>query len=222
MSLVRTSVALACVAVVLLTASPAAAQSVEEKLISRLTAVSNETDRRTASFMREIAPRLASLKLDRLSTPENLVSRDGRAAIRAGYLSFSRIIDDMDAFDRAEEARVVHALCKAASEFPPDVASEVQAGFKRGYARTSARHAALRTAQRQSIRATLELVDVIEGSVGGVSILNGRLAFGDRETQLRVSGLFSELGRLEVEEQRAEREILESRRGNALHGDLAK
>ena len=114
------------------------------------------------------------------------------------------------------------ALSEATSGFPRDLALEAQAGFKRGYARTSARHAALRGAQRQSVRATLELVEVIERSVGGVSIANGRLAFVDRETQVRVSRLFSELGRLEMEEQRAEREILKSRRGNALHGDLAK
>ena len=211
MSLVRTGIALAYFAVVLLTASPASAQWVEEQLTSRLAAVSNETDRRTASFMRAIAPRLASLQLDHLSTPEKLVSREGRAAIRAGYLSFSTIIDDIDSFDRAEEIRVLNALSATTSGLPADVAKEAQAGFKRGYARTSARHAALRATQRQSIRATLELADVIERSNGIVSIANGRLVFGDPETQVRVSRLFSELGRLEMEEQRLERAILESR-----------
>lgn len=218
MSLVRPHLALAYLAVMLLTATPAPAQSVEERLVSKLRAISAETDQRTAAFMRELAPRQASLNLAHLSTPENLVSREGRAAIRAGYSAFSRIIDDMDSFDRAEEVRVAHALTEAVSGFPPDLASEVQAGFKRGYARTSARHAALRDAQRQSIRVTLKLVDVIESSVGGVSIANGRLAFGDAETQVRVSRLFSELARLEMEEQRAEREILESRRSTDSHG----
>lgn len=195
----------------LLTATPAAAQSVEERLIAKLAAVSVEIDHRSEAFMSEIAPRQASLRLNDLSTPENLASREGRAAIRAGYSSFSKIIDDMDSFDRAEEVRVGKALSDAASGFPPNLALEVQAGFKRGYARTAARHAALRAAQRRSIRATLELVDVMERAAGGVSIASGRLAFVDRETQARVSRLFSELVRLEMEEQRLEREILESR-----------
>ena len=222
MNLARMHVSLACLALMLLTPTLAAAQPIEETLISKLAAVSADTDRRTAAFMSEIAPRHAALRLEELSTPENLVSREGRAAIRAGYLSFSRIIDDMDSFDRAEEIRVGNALSDAASGFPPKLALEAQVGFKRGYARTSARHAALRAAQRQSIRATLELVDAIESSVGGVSIANGRLTFMDRETQVRVSHLFSELRRLEVEEQRAEREILDGRRGAGLHGDPAK
>ena len=206
------SVALTYLAATLLTATPAAAQSVEERLISKLAAVSVETNQRTAAFMSEVEPRQASLRLHNLSTPENLVSREGRAAIRAGYLSFSKIIDDMDSFDRAEEVRVGKALSDATSGFPPNMALEAQAGFKRGFARSSARHAALRATQRQSIRATLELVEVIERSVGGVSIANGRLAFVDRETQVQVSRLFSELVRLEMEEQRLEREILEGRR----------
>ena len=209
MSLVRMHVA--CLAIMVLTATPAAAQSVEELLIAKLAAISLEADQRTAAFMREIAPRQASLRLTDLSTPENLVSREGRAAIRAGYLSFSKIIDDMDSFDRAEEIRVGKALSDATSGFPPKVALDAQAGFKRGFARTAARYAALRAVQRQSIRATLELVDIIERSVGGVSIAGGRLAFVDRETQLRVSHLFSELGRLEMEEETLEREIAERR-----------
>lgn len=162
--------------------------------------------------MRDLAPRQASLKLGELSTANNFAVPEGRAAIRAGYLEFARIIDDMDSFDREEEMRVHNALSEAVSGFPPNLASEAQTGFKRGYARTSAKHAALRAAQRHSIRATLELVEVIERSVGGVSIANGRLVFMDRETQLRVSHLFSELGRLELEEQKLERAIEESRR----------
>ena len=211
MSLVRMHVALASLAFILLMATSAAAQSHEERLISRLAAISVEIDQRTAAFMSGIAPRQASLRLTDLSTPENLVSREGRVAIRAGYLSFSKIIDDMDSFDRAEEVRVGKALSDATSGFPPNLALEAQAGFKRGYARTAARHAALRAVQRESIRATLELVEVIERSLGGVSMAGGRLSFVDRETQMRVSGLFSELIRLEMEEQRLEREIIESR-----------
>lgn len=190
MSLVRMRVALAYLAVMLLTATSAAAQSVEERLISNLAAISVEIDQRTAAFMSEIAPRQASLRLNDLSTPENLVSREGRAAIRAGYLSFSKIIDDMDSFDRAEEVRVGKALSDATSGFPPKLAFEAQAGFKRGYARTSAACRAS-SRKRQSIRATLELVEVMERSVGEVSIASGRLAFVDRETQARVSRLFS-------------------------------
>lgn len=69
--------------------------------------------------MSEIAPRHGSLRLNELSTPENLASREGRAAIRAGYSSFSRLIDDMDSFDRAEEVRVGSTLSEATSGFPP-------------------------------------------------------------------------------------------------------
>lgn len=216
-SLVRMRVELACVAVMLLTVAPAAAQ-VEERLLSKLAAVSVESDQRTAAFMSEIAPRHASLRLNELSTPENLASREGRAAIRSGYSTFSRLIDDMDSFDRAEQVRVDIALSEATSGFPPDLALEVQTGFRRGYARTSAKHAALRAAQRQSIRATLELVEVIERSAGGVSIAEGRLVFADRQTQAQVSRLFSEVGRLEVEEQRLEREIPQSRSGPVESG----
>lgn len=50
MSLVRIRVALACLTVMLLTSTPAAAQSVEERLISKLAAVSVESDQRTAAF----------------------------------------------------------------------------------------------------------------------------------------------------------------------------
>ena len=213
MSFVRNHVAMAYLAAMLLTATSTSAQSVEERLISKLAAISGETNQRTAAFMSEVEPRQAALRLNDLSTPENLVSREGRAAIRAGYLSFSKIIDDMDSFDRAEEARVGKALSDATSGSPRSMALEAQAGFKRGFARTAARHAALRATQRQSIRATFELVEVIERSVDGVFIANGRLAFVDQETEAQVSRLFSELVRLEMEEQRLEREILESRSG---------
>ena len=205
------SLASAALTALLLASTTAAAQSDEDLLLSKLAEVSREANRRTEAFMSEIAPRQASLGLNDLSTPENLVSREGRAAIRAGYSGFSKIIDDMDSFDRAEEVRVSTEVSDATLGFAPNLALEAQAGFNRGYARTSARHAALRAAQRQSIRTTLELVEVIERSVGGVSMAGGRLAFVDRETQVRVSRMLSELVRLEVEEQRLEREILESR-----------
>lgn len=211
MSFVQAQIALAHLAVMLLTANPTAAQSVEERLISKLAAISAETDQRTAAFMSEIAPRQAALRLGELSTPHNLASREGRSAIRTGYLLFAKIIDDMDAFDRAEEVRVSHALSGATTGFPPEIAMEAQSGFKRGYARMSARHAVLRAAQRESIRVTLELVDLIDRAPG-VSIVSGQLNFLDRETETRVSRLLSELGRLEMEEQRAEQEIMKSRR----------
>ena len=211
MNHVRKVVALAFLTVTLVTALTSAGQTVEERLFSTLAAISADADQRTAAFMREVAPRHAALKLHELSTPENLARREGRASIRTAYLSFSKIIDDMDSFDRAEEARVGDALSAAVSEFPAAVAVEAEAGFKRGYALTSQRHAALRAAQRRSIRATLELVDVIESAGAGVTLANGRLVFRDRETRIQVSRLLSELGRLEMEEQRLEREIVESR-----------
>lgn len=209
--LVQKHVALILLTATLMTALPSAGQTVEERRLSTLAAISADADQRTAAFMREIAPRHAALKLHELSTLENLVRREGREAIRSGYQSFSRIIDDMDAFDRAEEVRVVAALSAAFSKFPADVAMEAEAGFKRGYALTSQRHTALRAAQRRSIRATLELVDVIETAGAGVSLAKGRLVFRDRETQIHVSRLLSDLSRFEMEEQRLEREIVESR-----------
>jgi hypothetical protein len=187
-----------------------AAESVRERLISKLAMISSEANARTAAFMAEIAPRQAAL-LEGVATPDNLMTREGRDAIRGGYLSFSKLIDDMESFDRAEEVRVDHALAAALSEFPRDVALEARSGFKRGWARVTARHATLRAVQRQLIRANLELVDVIENSPGGVSLAAGRLVFPDRQTHLSVSRMFAEIGRLEMEEQRLEREVAERR-----------
>ena len=210
MPLVRKHAALVCL-IAALAANSSAGQSVEERLSSTLAAISADADARTAAFMKAVAPRHTALKLHELSTPETLTSREGRVAIRAGYQSFSKIIDDMDSFDRGEEIRVSAALSAALSEFPAAMAAEAEAGFKRGYARTSQKHAALRAAQRRSIRATLELVDAIESAGAGVALANGRLIFRDRETQVRVSRLLSELGRLEMEEQKLEHEIDVSR-----------
>lgn len=208
-------VGVACLSAMLATAPLASAQTAEEQLISKLAVISADADRRTATFMSQIAPLLSSLKLHNLSTTENLLTRDGRVAIRAGYSSFSKIIDDMDAFDRAEEARVADALSEATSALPRELASEVQAGYKRGAARTSAKHSALRAAQRQSIQTTLELVEVVERSKGGISKRDGRMVFADPDTQRRVSRLFSELGRLEAEERRLEQEIAPGRGGTS-------
>ena len=210
MPLVRIHAALVCL-IAALAANPSAGQSVEERLSSTLAAISADADARTAAFMKEVAPRHAALKLHELSTPETLTSREGRVAIRAGYQSFSKIIDDMDSFDRGEEIRVGAALSAALSGFPAAMAAEAEAGFKRGYARTSEKHTALRAAQRRSIRATLELVDAIESAGAGVALANGRLVFRDRDTQRHISRLLSELGRLEMEEQKREREIDRSR-----------
>lgn len=193
----------------------AVAQADEERLVGRLAEVSAEVDRRTAVFMREIQPRQAALRLNELTTPQNLASREGRDAIRSGYRSFAAILDEIDSFERAEEIRVVKALAAATSDLPLDMAVEAQRGFRRGYARSAARHATLRAVQRQSIKASFELLDVIDGAPGGVLVAEGMLRFPDRDVAVRVSRLLSELARLEMEEQRAEREIMDRRRAPA-------
>jgi len=195
----------------LLPVAMAAGQTTEERLVRELAEVAAESDRRAAAFMRGILPRQAALKLNELTTPENLASRNGRDAIRSAYRSFGAIIDDIESFSRGEERWVEKALVAATLGVSPDMAAEAQRGFARGYARTSARHATLRAAQRESIKKTFELLDVIDRAPGGLHISNGRLSFADMETGMRVSHLIAELGRLELEEQKAEQEI-ESRR----------
>lgn len=202
-------------AAILLPASVAVAQTDEERLVGRLAEVSAEVDRRTAAFMREILPRQAALRLNELTTPENLASRNGRNAIRSGYQSFAGILDEIESFERAEEVRVMKALAAATSGLPFDMAADAQQGFRRGYARSASRHATLRAAQRQSIKASFELLDVIDSATGGVLVTEGMLRFPDRDVAMRVSRLLSELARLEMEEQRAEREIMDRRRGPA-------
>ena len=205
-------------AAVLLPAATAAAPTDEERLVSRLAGVSAEVDRRSAAFMREILPRQAALRLNELTTPENLVSHEGRIAIRSGYRSFATLLDEIESFARAEEAWVVRALADATSGLPVDMASEAQRAFQRGRARSAARHAALRAAQRESIKTSFELLDVIDGAPGGAILANRMLRLPDRETGVRVSRLLSELIRLEMEEQKAEREILERRGAPAQTG----
>ena len=193
-------------------ATTANGKSDEEQLLSKLATVTLEADQRTQAFMRGISPRQAALKLDELSTPEKLASSEGRNAIRAGYLLFGKILDDIESFERTEEMRVSEALSAATSGFSQGLAIKAVEAFKRGYARTSASHAALRAVQRESISVTVELVDVIDRAPGGVLLSSGRLGFADRETGMHVSRLLSQLSRLEMEEQSAEQAILESRR----------
>ena len=195
----------------LLAATVAAGHSVEEELVAKLAQVTAESDRRAATFMKEVARRQAALRLSELTTPENLASRTGRDAIRSGNRAFEALIDDIESFTRGEEAWVEQALTNATQGFPPGLAAQARRGYLRGYAKSSERHAALRAAQRASTKAALELLDVIDRAPGGVHFANGRLSFPDRETGRRVSHLLSELTRLELEEQRAEREI-ENRR----------
>ena len=195
----------------LLASTIAAGHSLEEELVAKLAQVAAESDRRAATFMKEVARRQAALRLSELTAPENLASRTGRDAIRSGNRALEALIDDIESFTRGEEAWVEQALTNATQGFPPGLAAEARRGYLRGYAQSSARHAALRAAQRETMKATFELLDIIDRAPGGVHFANGRLSFPDKETGLRVSRLFSELTRLEREEQRSEREI-ESRR----------
>lgn len=206
----RVGIVFVCwMAAILLPAATAAASTDEERLVGSLAGVSAEANRRSAVFMREMLPRQGALRLNELTTPENLASREGRSAIRSGYRSFATLLDDIESFARAEEVWIVRALVDATSGLPVDMASEAQRAFQRGRARSAARHAALRAAQRESIKTTFELLDVIDRAPGGAILANGMLRLPDRETGVRVSRLLSELIRLEMEEQKAEREVLE-------------
>jgi hypothetical protein len=193
-------------------ACPVLAQSGIHDAAARLAKVNAEAIQRSDAVVREMAQRVTALGLDSLLVPANLATPSGRAGIRRGFGALSRILDEIEAFAIAEEIKLQNSVQQAVSQLESHQAQDLRLGFERGHARMRARYSALYRLQRASIKTTLELVDVVERSPGGVKLTAGRLVFSDPTALASVNDLMSRLSRLEEAEARAEREIVEARR----------
>jgi hypothetical protein len=201
------------VAAAVLFAIPAVASAeVDDAQVSaRLADMNAEMNARSAEFSRSAERRLAALDLDSLMTPENLATAQGRTRIRNAYAQFSAILDEIDAFTRSEDARRENALAAVVRGLPAQQSQEVAAAFKKGSARSGVLYDDLYRLQRESIRASLELVDLLELGARQVQLADGRLAFADEQMRAKVKTLIDRLASLEQAQSRAEQRIVESR-----------